>query len=169
VTSRLLDLIGTLAASERYREAGWRRDRMAALVDAVRRQRVSQSLAGVNMAAYRPVDAITVDLVVVADGRFHASARCPRSQVHRVADDLRSRPLGQKIGDNVFMIATERGMLARWLSTRDIVLLWASGCFAEPVAGGQTLHHAAARLRRRRRTGAPADELTSKRLRRQVL
>jgi DNA polymerase-3 subunit epsilon len=166
VASRLIDLIGALAASERYREAGWRRDRMAAFVDAVRRQRVSQSLAGVSLMAYRPVDATTVDVVVILDGRFHASARCTRSQVDRVAGDLRGRAVGQKIGDNVFMIATERGMLARWLSARDVVLLWASGCFAEPVAGGQTLHHASARLRRRRRTGAPADELTSKRLRR---
>jgi DNA polymerase-3 subunit epsilon len=164
VTTRLLALIAALAADERYQEAGWRRDRLGALVDAVRRQRVSQAMEGVQLAAYRPVDDATVDLVVMSDGRLCGSARCPRASAARVAADLSTAV--PRDDDDPFVIVTERELLTRWLAARDTVLLWAHGCYADTVAGGAQLHHVTRQLRRRRRTGAAAEELTSKRLRR---
>jgi DNA polymerase-3 subunit epsilon len=161
---RLLDLMLTLSADGRYREAGWRRDRLAALVDAMRRQRTSQALAGVHVAAYRPVDTTTVDLVVIRDGRFHASARCGRLEAERRANALASS--SGPADDSPFLITTERAMLARWLSAGDVVLLSVTGRYAEPIDGGETLHRITTQLRRQRTTGRPADELTSKRLRR---
>jgi DNA polymerase-3 subunit epsilon len=165
VVSRLLELMAALAADERFIEAGWRRDRLSVLVDAVLRQRVCDMLAGVDLAAYRPVDATTVDLVVLIDGRLRGTARCAHDQVRRVAGELAGNPA--HTDDDPYLVATERGMLARWLSARDVVTLWVEGTYAEPVAGGHTLHRAAVKIRRRRGTAAPADELTSKRLRRE--
>ena len=164
VTTRLLALIGALAADERYQEAGWRRDRLSALVDAVRRQRVSQAVDGVRLAAYRPVDDRTVDLVVMSGGRLCGSARCPRASAAPVAAELST--VVPRDDDDPFVVVTERELLTRWLAARDTVLLWAHGCYADTVAGGAQLHQVTRQLRRRRRTGAPAEELTSKRLRR---
>lgn len=161
---RLVELMTSLGAAGRYQEAGWRRDRLMSLVDTVRRQRVAQALDGVALTAYRPVDGGLADVVALTDGRLHASARCRLPDVARVA-----RQLGgtlQLDDGEPFTVTTERNLLARWLAARDTVLLSVTGCYAEPVAGGRELDRAARRLRRRRRTGAPADELTSKRLRR---
>lgn len=166
VTSRLLALIAALAADERYHEAGWRRDRLAALTDAVRRQRVSQTLDGVQLAAYRPVDEDTVDLIVVSDGRLRGSARCPRADAARVAADMSTA--FQRQDDDPFAIVTERELLSRWLAAHGTVLLWAHGCYADTLAGGAQLHQVARQLRRRRKSGEPAGELTAKRLRREV-
>jgi DNA polymerase-3 subunit epsilon len=164
---RLREIMASLAADERYDEAGWRRDRLAALVDAAQRQRVSLALEGVQLAAYRPVDVTVVDLVVIVDGRFHASARCRRGDAERTARELAGTlPFAVDDGDP-FLVATERAMLTRWLSASDVVVLEVAGDYSEPVGGGRMLHDIAARLRRRRTTGVPADELTSKRLRRQ--
>jgi DNA polymerase-3 subunit epsilon len=165
---RLLDMMAALAADERYAEAGWRRDRLAALVDAAQRQRVSQAFAGIRqLVAHRPVDVTTVDLVVIADGRFHASARCRRSDVERTAEALASAPARGEAQDDPFLVATERALLTRWLSGFDVVVMSVDGSYCEPVDGGLALHQIAGRLRRRRTTGVAADELTSKRLRRQ--
>lgn len=166
VTSRLLDLIAALAADERYQEAGWRRDRLAALVDAVRRQRVSRAMEGVELAAYRPVDDDTVDLVVVSNGRMRGSARCPRAEAGRVATEMSTA--FQRDDDDPFVIVSERELLSRWLALRGTVLLWSHGSYADTVAGGAELDRISRQLRRRRKTGAPASELTSKRLRREV-
>jgi hypothetical protein len=130
----------------------------------MRRQRTSQALAGVHVAAYRPVDTTTVDLVVIRDGRFHASARCGRLEAERRASALASS--SGPADDSPFLITTERAMLARWLSAGDVVLLSVTGRYAEPIDGGETLHRITTQLRRQRTTGRPADELTSKRLRR---
>lgn len=166
VTSRLLTLMAALAADERYAEAGWRRDRLTALADAVRRQRVSQVMDGVRMAAYRPVDDDTVELVVISDGRLRGSARCPRVDADHVAADMSTA--FQRDDEDPFVVVTERELLTRWLAARGTVLLWAHGCYADTVAGGAQLHQVSRQLRRRRRTGAPASEVMSKRLRREV-
>ncbi|HSK96540.1 MAG TPA: DEDD exonuclease domain-containing protein [Euzebyales bacterium] len=163
---RLRDIMVNLAADERYAEAGWRRDRLTALVDAAQRQRVSLALEGVRLSAYRPVDVAMVDLVVLVDGRFSASARCRRTEVERTADHLAASVAAVEEDDDPFLVATERSLLTRWLSASDVVVLSVSGDYSEPVDGGRTLHDITVRLRRRRTTGAPADELTSKRLRR---
>jgi DNA polymerase-3 subunit epsilon len=166
VTSRLLDLIAALAADERYQEAGWRRDRLAALVDAVRRQRVSRTMDGIELAAYRPVDDDTVDLVVVSNGRMRGSARCSRAEAGRVATEMSTA--FQREDDDPFVIVSERELLSRWLALRGTVLLWSHGSYADTVAGGAELDRISRQLRRRRKTPAPASELTSKRLRREV-
>ena len=164
VTRRLLALMAALAADGRYDEAAWRRDRLAVLVDAVRRQRTIQAMDGVRLAAYRPVGDDTVDVVVIAGGRLHGSARCARDRAAAVAADMPAA-FQREADDDPFVVAAERELLTRWLSARDAVLLWAEGCYADTVAGGAELHDILRRLRRRR-GATPAAEVSAKRLRR---
>lgn len=162
---RLVADMARLSDAERYHEARWRRDRLAALTDAVARQRTTRALAGVDLVAHRPAGVGGVDVVRLVDGRLAGSARCPRARLDTVAATL---PDAAATDDDPFTVMQERVLLARWLSTPATALLWVDGTFAEPVAGGRVLRQTAGRLRRPRRTGAPAHELHSKRLRRPV-
>lgn len=161
---RLTAMMARLSDSERYDEARWRRDRLAALTDAVLRQRAVDALAGVDLVAFRPAGQGQVDVVRVTDGRLAATARCPPEQAHTVAAALTTPPV--RAPTDPFTLAVERGMLSRWLASRGTTLLWVHGAYSEPIAGGQLLGITAQRLRGRRRTGAPADELHAKRVRR---
>ncbi|MBW3604209.1 MAG: DEDD exonuclease domain-containing protein [Actinobacteria bacterium] len=164
VTSWLVERMTALADAERYHEARWRRDRLAALTDAVRRQRTSQALAAVQLAAWRPVGATEADVIRIADGRLAGSARCDRSQVMSAATGLSARPPADT---PPYVVAAERVMLHTWLTAPITVPLWVDGSYGEPVAGGATLRATAARLRRRR-AGTRADELRTKRVPRAV-
>jgi len=150
----------------RYREAGWRRDRLAALADAVRRQRTSASLTGVSLAAWRPDGDGRATVLMIHDGRLVGSATCAISEVAVRGAQL---PLGACAArdDGPFVELHEHILLSRWLGAADARLLWADGGWVEPVAGGGEVDRLLRRLRRRG-NGAPrtADELHDKRLRR---
>jgi DNA polymerase-3 subunit epsilon len=153
-----------LSDAERYHEARWRRDRLSALTDAVQRQRTTQALGAVDLAAWRPTGDAHADVIRVVDGRLAGSARCERQQVTTAAASL---PDAASHDDDPYVVAVERMLLTRWLTRSATALLWVDGTYGEPVAGGQPLHATARRLRRRRhRAGSGADELRAKRVRR---
>ena len=149
----------------RYREAAWRRDRLAALADAVHRHRVADALDGVSLAAWRPDASGRAVVVIIDDGRLVASVTCAPGDVTVSAARL---PLdaGPR-DDGPFVVLHERMLLRRWLDAADVRLLWADGGWCEPVAGGREIDRVL-RLLRRRTTGVrrSADELHDKRLRR---
>jgi DNA polymerase-3 subunit epsilon len=155
-----------LARSEtgRYHEAAWRRDRLAALADAVRRGRTSTALAGVALAAWRPGAAGRAAVIRVHDGRLTGSATCAPAVVADTAAGLPE--VADLPDDGPFVELAERAMLGRWLATSGTVLLWTSGEWSEPVAGGALIDRLLRRLNRRGRTRRGAQELHDKRLRR---
>lgn len=162
---RLEAQMAARGAAGRYREAGWRRDRLAALADAVRRQRTTASLSGVSLAAWRPDGNGRATVIMLADGRLVDSATCAIAEVTAWA----ARPPLEACAvrdDGPFVVLHERILLSRWLASDDARLLWVEGGWVEPVAGGGQLDRLLRRLRRRSRTRRTADELHDKRLRR---
>ncbi|HSJ43668.1 MAG TPA: DEDD exonuclease domain-containing protein [Euzebyales bacterium] len=150
----------------RYREAGWRRDRLAALADAVHRQRTSASLTGVSLAAWRTEGDGRAAVIMVEDGRLVGSATCVTDEVEVMAARLSLDACATR-DDGPFVVLHERLLLSRWLGAADTRLLWAHGRWAEPVAGGAEIDRLLRRLRRRSgRSRRSADELHDKRLRR---
>lgn len=162
---RLEEQMTSRGDAGRYREAGWRRDRLAALADAVRRHRTAAALAGVSLAAWRPDGDGRATVVVVDDGRLADSSRCA---VDDVAVRAARLPLdaGART-DDPFVALHERLLLSRWLAAPDARLLWADGAWCEPIAGGLQVDVVLRRLRRRATRGRrAASELLDKRLRR---
>jgi DNA polymerase-3 subunit epsilon len=149
----------------RYREAGWRRDRLAALADAVRRQRTSASLTGVSLAAWRPDGDGRATVIIIDDGRLVGSATCATTEVAIRAARLPLEDCATR-DDGPFVVLHERILLSRWLGAADARLLWAEGRWVEPIAGGGEVDRLLRRLRRRSGRRRSADELHDKRLRR---
>lgn len=149
-----------LSADERYHEAAWRRDRLAALTDAVARARTTAALDGVAIVAARPVADGLVEVIRILDGRLTGSARCPAERAEATA---RTLPGQHDTSDDPFVVMSERALLHRWLTSGATTVLQADGEYAEPVAGGAVLRATVQRLRRRR-SGRRADELRRKRM-----
>jgi DNA polymerase-3 subunit epsilon len=166
IADALLARMRHLGAAGRFEEAAGTRDRLRALVSAVRSTRQLTSLrgAGVVVASRRAGD--LVDVLAMRDGVFVASARVASAAVAACAQDLRARALAARVEVPAEGPGEEADVLNAWLHTAGVVIHWAENGFASPVAGGRTTEELHRRLTRvHRSTGRAAAELAQKRRR----
>ncbi|HVL97935.1 MAG TPA: DEDD exonuclease domain-containing protein [Egibacteraceae bacterium] len=171
VLDQLAARLRRLAAQARYEEAAAARDRLAALVAALRRTR---QLAGVaapaELAASRPArDAGGREVVLVRHGRLVASTVTVPCEVEAAVARLRAA--APRPGDASAHVAAddaeEISLVAGWLHGRGVVLHHCEGELTSLVAGGRVLAQESQRLAASlRTTGRAHAELAAKRTRR---
>jgi DNA polymerase-3 subunit epsilon len=162
----LLARMRHLGAAGRFEEAAGTRDRLRALVSAVRstRQLASLRAAGVVVASRRAGE--LVDVLALRDGVFVASARVAPAAVAGCAQDLRTRALAATVEVPAEGPGEEADVLNAWLHTAGVVIHWTQNGYASPVAGGLATEELHRRLTKvHRSTGRAAAELAEKRRR----
>jgi DNA polymerase-3 subunit epsilon len=166
VADALLARMRRLGAAGRFEEAAGSRDRLRALVGAVRATRQLASLRAADvLVASRPAGDL-MDVVAVRDGRFVASARVAPGDVAAAAQDLRARAAAAVSAVGPEGPGEEADVLNAWLHTAGVVIHWAQGPYVSPIAGGHATEELHRRLTRvHRSTGRAASELAAKRRR----
>ena len=158
-----------LASAGRFEEAATVRDRLRAVVTAVRTARhVRTTLAGGVVVAARRLDSERVEVAAIRDGRLLSSQTAARSDAAEVAQQLRDGALARLPGaDNDAAGAEEHEVVARWLHGTGVALHFCDGVLASSVAGGNDIERLFRRLSRvHRSTGRAGAELADKRRRR---
>ncbi len=114
------------AASRRYEEAGWARDRHRALARAIERRHHWQSLVGLGVAEAESGDG---SRALIDHGRLVATWRPDRSPPLRPAPDLMGDQ--QEVPESV-EVAEEADLVWRWIVGRGVRLVDATGTLALP-------------------------------------
>ena len=161
LSARMLRLSG----QGRFEEAAATRDRLRALVGAVRTDRLGRSTAaaGLVVAARRAKDG-RFEVAVLRSGAFVASAMATSADLHAAGRRLLER------AQQIPLRAAgweETDVVARWLESANVHVLHCDGELAAPAAGGAVVEATFRRLSRvHRATGRAAAELHEKRRRR---
>ena len=155
-----------LSAGGRFEEAATTRDRLRALLTAVRTQRqVAAVRNGLVVASRRAKDGRS-EVAAIRDGILVASALVVSADVPAAADRLRSDAPELQAGRTAG--PEEAEVVARWLHSSDVTVHFCGGAVASPVAGGAALEALFRRVTRAHRsTGRAASELAEKRRRRE--
>lgn len=165
----LRERMGALARDGRFEEAADVRDRLDALVGALRRIRRVRMLTGSALIAGKVRRDGGTELVAVRDGRLLATRTAPRGERDAAIAELRRALDELALPDTAGAAAAdhEADLIGRWLEERGVRVEHAEGVCAEPVAGGLVLAREHAKLAAARRaTGRAETELADKRLRR---
>lgn len=130
--ARLAGRMRDLAGDGRYEEAGDVRDRLDALIAALRRARRVRALAGLGLVAGRTRRDGSVELVAVRDGRLLASRTVPAAQRAAAVTELRRAldELALPDTDGPGAAMQEADLVARWLEERGVRVEHADGARA---------------------------------------
>ena len=143
VVAHLTSRITSLSAAERYEDAGFQRDRLAALVRSLARlQRMTALTAVPELVAARPTADLGWELVVVRQGRLVGAAVVPRGVAPApVVEALVATAETVLPGPGPLPAATaeEVGCVLRWLESDGVRLVRLTGTFASPAFGAGRL------------------------------
>ncbi len=160
-----------LAGSGRFEEAATARDRLRAVVTAVRAARsVRAVMAGGLILATRRLDAGRAEVALILSGRFVASHRTTPAEAPAACDRLLTdaRARLPAVADSTDAADEEVEVLARWLYSSGVTIHHCDATLASDVAGGREVERLFRRLSRAQRsTGHAASELAAKRRRRE--
>jgi DNA polymerase III subunit epsilon len=169
----LSDRMLKLAGNGRFEEAATTRDRLRAIVTAVRTARHVKTLARAGLVvAARRVDAEHTEVAAIAGARLVASVMTPAAGAEAAGEQLRADLLS-RLGAGAVETETEGSaeeheVLARWLTQTGVRIHWCDGELASDVAGGSEVERLFRRLARVHRSTGRADaELAAKRRRRE--
>ena len=159
-----------LSTEGRFEEAATVRDRLRAVVGAVRTARLTATVrhAGLIVAARRSRDG-RVDVAAIRDGVLVSSQTVEAEQVadaaKRLGDDARARLPAMHADEPSWREETD--VIAAWLHTAGVIIYECAGTLASPVDGGAIVDALYRRLSRvHRSTGRAGSELADKRRRR---
>ncbi|MPZ73243.1 MAG: DEDD exonuclease domain-containing protein [Nitriliruptorales bacterium] len=156
-----------LAAAGRFEEAAEGRDRLRALVAAIRATRqVASSIAAGVLVVVRPARE-HADVVALRDGVLVASRRVAAADVPTVADQFRAAAEAAPAASDPQGPGEEVAVVTSWLHGDGVRVHYCDGTHTSPVAGGRATEELYHRLvRAHRTTGRAAAELSQKRRRR---
>jgi DNA polymerase-3 subunit epsilon len=143
VVAHLTARIASLSESERFEDAGFQRDRLAALVRSVARlQRMTALTSVPELVAARPSADLGWELVVVRFGRLAGTAVVPRgAHPAPYVDALVATAETVLPGPGPLPAATaeEVGCVLRWLGSDGVRLVRLDGTLASPARGAGRL------------------------------
>ena len=144
VVARLLERIGTLAASQRYEEAAVIRGRLGALLRAtIRMQRLRSLTTIAELVAARPANPGGWELTVIRHGRLVAAGVSPpRTHPRPVIDALLASAETVRPGPGPIPCASaeETERLLAWLEREGTRLVQTTHGWALPAAGASRFH-----------------------------
>lgn len=171
ITDVLFRRMVRLSSEGRFEEAATVRDRLRAIVTAVRTARIAAVAAGSGLLiAARNAKDGRAEVAAIRDGVLLASTMADAKDVtaagQRLLADASSR-LPTTAG--TLEAAEETDVVAAWLHSSGVTVLWCDGTLASPVVGGAAVEALFKRLSRvHRSTGRAASELAAKRRRRRL-
>jgi DNA polymerase-3 subunit epsilon len=143
VVARLTERIAALSADQRYEDAAFQRDRLAALVRSVAASQRIVALTSVpELVAARPTADLGWEVAVVRHGRLVAAGLIPRGAHPAPYVDARVATAETVLpgpGPLPAATAEEVGCVLRWLEGDGVRLVRLDGSFASPAAGAGSL------------------------------
>ena len=169
----IADLLSTrmlrLSNEGRFEEAATVRDRLRAIVGAVRSARLTATTAAAALVvATRRTKDGRFEVAAIRNGRLVSSCGADPADVAEIAGRLGADARARLIADaEAASDAEETTVIAAWLLTANVTVVECDGLLASPVDGGAVVEALHRRLSRvHRSTGRSASELAAKRRRR---
>ena len=162
VVAVLQSRIAVLAADERFEDAGFQRDRLAALVRSVAGlQRMTAITSVPELVAARPTTDLGWEVSVIRRGRLVAAGVLPRGALPGPFVDARvatAETVVPSPGPLPAALAAEVGCVLRWLESDGVRLVRLSGELASPAQGAARLRSWLGELESARNSAHPFDD-----------